>query len=122
MLRFSDLSKSAVLTGFPAATRFPGRCMSVSISELSDRSPALRLDSPGVIRLRGPGLTLHRQGQISPSSTSVYGLRATPGDHRLTQRGEVLCGVHIPVHDHPARHTDVRTLRKQQFGRRSLNR
>jgi glutathione peroxidase-family protein len=47
------------------------RCMSVSIGELSDRSPALLLDSPGVTRLRGAGLTLHRQGQNSLASTSV---------------------------------------------------
>jgi uncharacterized protein YciI len=38
--------------------------VSVSIGELSDRSPALRLDSPGVTRLRGPGLTLHRQEDL----------------------------------------------------------
>ena len=67
--------------------------MSVSIGELSDRSPALRLDSPGATRLSGPGLTFHGQGQNSLASTSVYGLRATPGDHGLTHRGKVLCGV-----------------------------
>jgi hypothetical protein len=39
--------------------------MSVSIGELFDRSPALRQGSPGVTRLRGAGLTLHRQGHLS---------------------------------------------------------
>ena len=33
-----------------------------SISELFDRSPALRQGSPGVTRLRGAGLTFHGQG------------------------------------------------------------
>src|ERR1035437_8019038 len=90
--------------------------MSVSIGELSDRSPALRLDSPGVTRLRGPGLTLHGQGQDSLASTSVYGLRATPGDHDLTQHGKVLCSVQVPIQDHPTRHTDVRARGQVQLG------
>src|SRR5664280_1310016 len=47
---------------------------------------------------------------------SVYGLRATPGDHGLTVRGKVLCGVQVPVQDHRARHGDLRTLRGGQFG------
>jgi hypothetical protein len=33
----------------------------------SEYSPALRQGSPGVTRLRGAGLTLHRQGKSSPS-------------------------------------------------------
>src|SRR5664280_237558 len=90
--------------------------MSVSIGELSDCSPALRLDSPGATRLRGPGLTLHGQGQNSLASTSVYGLRATPGDHRLTQLGEVPCSVHVPVQDETTHRGDVRTLRQGQLG------
>ena len=38
----------------------------VSVGELSECSPALRQDSPGVSRLRGAGLTLHRQGAKLP--------------------------------------------------------
>jgi hypothetical protein len=90
--------------------------MSVSVGELSECSPALRLDGPGLTRLCGGGLTLHGQGQNSQASTSVYGLRATPGDHGLTQRGEVPCGVHVPVKDEPASRADIRTLRQGQFG------
>ena len=80
---------------------------SVSIGELSDRSPALRLDSPGVTRLRGPGLTLHGQGQNCLASMSVYGLRATPGQYRLTQRGEVSLQRSSPD-PHNRAHSDVR--------------
>ena len=86
--------------------------MSDSVGELSECSPALRLDGPGITRLRGAGLTLHRQGQNSQASTSVHGLRATAGDHGLTQRCEVPCGVHVPVRGEPALRADVRTLRQ----------
>src|ERR1035437_7030016 len=47
--------------------------MSVNSGEFPDSSPASRQDSPGVTRLRSPGLTLHRQGQNSHASTSIYG-------------------------------------------------
>ncbi len=90
--------------------------MLVNSGEFPDSSPALRQDSPGVTRLRGPGLTLHRQGQNSHASTSVYGLRATPGDHDLTQRGEVPCSVQVPIQDKPTFGTDVRAHGQVQFG------
>src|ERR1035437_5962283 len=64
--------------------------MLVNSGELSDSSPALRQGSPGVTRLRGPGLTLHGQGQDSHASTSIYGLRATPGDHDLPRAARFL--------------------------------
>src|ERR1035441_6991685 len=90
--------------------------MSVSISKLSGSSPALRQGSPGVTRLRSPGVTLHRQGQNSLASTSVYGLRATPGDHDLTARGEVPCSVQVPVQDKPTFGADVRARGQVQLG------
>src|ERR1035437_8676320 len=90
--------------------------MLVNSDEFPDRSPASRQDSPGVTRLRSPGLTLHRQGQNSLASTSVYGLRATPGDHDLTQRGEVPCSVQVPIQDQPTFGTDVRAHGQVQFG------
>ena len=73
------------------------RCRSVNSGELSECGLALWQDSPGVTCLRGPGLTFHRPGRNSHASRSVYGLRATPGDHCLTRRGEVPCGVHVPA-------------------------
>src|ERR1035437_817444 len=90
--------------------------MSVSIGELSDRSPALRLDSPGATRLRGPRVALHGPGHNSLASPSGYSLPATPGDHGLTQRGKVLCGVQVPVQDKPTFGTDVRAHGQGQFG------
>ena len=47
--------------------------MSVSVGELAERGPALRLDGPGLTRLCGAGLTFHGQGQNSLASTSVCG-------------------------------------------------
>ena len=80
---------------------------SLNSGEFSDSSLALRLDSPGVTRLRGPGLTLHGQGQNRLASMSVYGLRATPGQYRLTQRGEVSLQRSSPD-PHNRAHSDVR--------------
>src|SRR4051812_41781951 len=49
-------------------------------------------------------------------STSVLGLRATPGDDTLHQRSEIPCGVLIPVQDQAADGAYIGAFGQAQLG------
>lgn len=53
---------------------------------------------------------------LTVGSTSVSCLRTTPGDVPLHERGEVECGVLVPVQDEPARLADVGAYPQRQLG------
>jgi hypothetical protein len=63
-------------------------------------SPTLWWDGPGLARGCGAGLTLRSHlpagSGLTVGSTSVFGLRATPGDHEL---GKAVGSVEVPVKD-----------------------
>jgi hypothetical protein len=77
-----------------AATRSPDHAI-----HGIDFSKSMKVDVPR----GGAGLTLRSHlptgAGLTVGSTSVYGLLATPGDHKL---GEVAGGVEVPVGDHAA--------------------
>src|SRR5579859_5950812 len=93
------------------------RCRSVSMSEPVIYSPALRWDGPGLTGVCRAGLTFHGHrpagAGLTVGSTSVFGLRATPGDYEL---GEVDRGVEITVADHAAALAGEGAPGKRQFG------
>src|SRR5579875_767542 len=87
---------------------------------ISRHSSRLRGSGPGLARVRGAGLTLHshlpgRPG-LTVGSTSVFGLRATPGDLPVAVPGEVERGIEVAVRDHAARGAYVGAIGEGQLG------
>src|SRR4030095_15905228 len=82
--------------------------LALVVSIVSDwGSHPLPVDGPRLAQpAAGAGFSLHwgRPGQAGASvpSTSVSGLRATPGDHNVDQRGEVPRRVEVTIDDQPA--------------------